>query len=176
MPNHVHLIAVPAYKNGLRQAIAETHRLYTLRINERNDWKGCLWQGRFFSYPMDDRHLFAAARYIELNPVSAGIVENAESYPWSSASAHLVGKDDGLVKVSPLLEKIGDWQAYLGESGIEVEIENLRSHEKTGRPLGDESFIDKLEELTGASLKYKKPGPKPRSSDQMRIPVADPGA
>jgi len=161
MPNHVHLIATPAYEAGLRGAMAECHRLYTLRINERNDWRGCLWQGRFFSFPMDERHLVAAAHYIEMNPVRAGLVAQPEDYRWSSAEPHLYGIDDRLVKVSPLLERVGDWQRFLARPTMEAEVEKLRSHQATGRPLGDEAFIDVLEKNTGRELRRKKPGPKP---------------
>ena len=68
MPNHVHLIAVPETADGLRRAIGETHRRYTCEINEREDWRGYLWQGRFASFPMDQSYLLAAACYIELIP------------------------------------------------------------------------------------------------------------
>ena len=91
MPNHVHLIAVPASSDGLRGAIGEAHRRYTTVINRREGWRGHLWQGRFASYVMDDRYTLAAARYVELNPVRAGLVARAEDYPCSSARAHLLG-------------------------------------------------------------------------------------
>ena len=88
MPNHVHLILVPTKPDGLRQAISEPHRIYSRRINERNDWNGHLWQERFASFPMSDRYFIAALRYIELNPVRAGMCDNPFLYQWSSANAH----------------------------------------------------------------------------------------
>jgi len=66
MPNHVHLVAVPASEDDLRRAIGEAHRRYTRYINFLKGWRGYLWQGRFSSYPMDETYLLAAARYIEL--------------------------------------------------------------------------------------------------------------
>jgi len=74
MPNHVHLIAVPETEDGLRRAIGEAHRRYTRHINFRENWRGHLWQDRFASFPMDQNYLLATARYIELNPVRAGMV------------------------------------------------------------------------------------------------------
>jgi putative transposase len=71
MPNHVHLILVPSGAEGLRAALAEAHRRYTRRVNLREGWRGYLWQGRFASVAMDEPHLMAAARYVELNPVRA---------------------------------------------------------------------------------------------------------
>src|SRR4051794_15803990 len=91
MPNHVHLIMVPSTADGLRAALADAHRRYSRRINFAKGWTGYLWQGRFASYPMDEAHLMAAVRYVELNPVKAKLVRRAEDWPWSSARAHVAG-------------------------------------------------------------------------------------
>ena len=68
MDNHVHLIAVPEKEDSLAKGIGEAHRKYTRMINFREGWKGYLWQGRFISYPLDERYLYAAVRYVERNP------------------------------------------------------------------------------------------------------------
>lgn len=159
MPNHVHLVAVPDDEHGLRKAIGETHRRYTVRVNSRNGWRGHLWQGRFFSCPMDESHTLAAARYIELNPVRAGFVDAPEQYKWSSARAHLQGVNDRLVKVAPLLDLTSSWQNLLSEDP-QVDIGIFRRHEATGRPIGSDVFIQKLERETGRVLRRKKSGPK----------------
>ena len=80
MPNHVHLIAVPATQEGLPRAIGEAHRRYTRHVNFREGWRGHLWQERFASFPMDENHLLAAVRYVEMNPVAAGLVDVPEEY------------------------------------------------------------------------------------------------
>ena len=160
MTNHVHLIAVPESEEGLRRAIGEAHRRYTLYINSRQGWKGHLWQGRFSSFPMDEQYLVTTARYIELNPVRAGMVQRPEEYRWSSARAHLEGQDDVLVRAEPLLAMVPDWRELLASGLDEEEITLLRLHERTGRPLGDEEFIVRLEQRTGRILRKKKPGPK----------------
>ena len=160
MPNHVHLIAVPASKEALAAAIGEAHRRYTLGVNFREGWSGHLWQGRFSSFPMDEGHLYACARYVELNPVRAGLVNKAWQYRWSSAAAHVEGRDDILLKGGPLLEMIGDWREYLSKESSDKEVATLERHERTGRPLGDESFIAGLETTLGLPLRPRKPGPK----------------
>ena len=91
MPNHIHLIVVPESADGLRLAIGEAHRRYTRRINFREGWRGHLWQGRFTSYVMDEKYLLACVRYIEMNPVRAGLVAKPEEWPWSSVLAHISG-------------------------------------------------------------------------------------
>ena len=101
MPNHVHLNAVPESAAGLRRALGEVHRRYTRMVNFREGWRGHLWQGRFASYVLDERYLLTAARYVELNPVRAGLVEAPTRYRWSSAAAHARGQDDGVVTVAP---------------------------------------------------------------------------
>jgi len=95
MPNHVHLILVPSTADGLARAVGETHRRYTRMINFREGWRGHLWQGRFSSFVMSEQHLMGAVRYVERNPVKAGLVDRAEDWPWSSAAAHCGACDSG---------------------------------------------------------------------------------
>lgn len=109
---------------------------------------------------MDENYHLAAARYIELNPVRAGLVEEPWSYPWSSAHAHLTGDDDRLVKVTPLLKIVQDWRGLLLPSISEKEMNELRTHERTGRPLGNERFVENLEGTLGRILRKQKPGRK----------------
>ena len=160
MTNHVHLIGVPSSDDGLRRAIGEAHRRYSRRINFREGWRGHLWQGRFASFPMDEEHLLRAVRYVELNPVRAGIVKKANDYTWSSATAHISGCDDKLVKAAPLLEMVDDWRLFLSEKLTDAELDSIRFHERTGRPLGSREFIDKLEEQIARNLRPKRRGPK----------------
>jgi putative transposase len=162
MPNHVHLIAVPKSEDGLRRAIGEAHRRYTRRINFREKWRGYLWQGRFASFVMDEPYLLAAARYVELNPVRARLVQHPRQWPWSSAKAHLKGRDDRLVSAAPLLAMVGNWKGFLDSAIPEEQLRDLREHGRTGRPLGSLAFVDRLENLVGRVLKPQKPGPKPK--------------
>ncbi len=158
MPNHTHLIAVPQTEFSLRRAIGEAHRRYTRGINFREKWRGYLWQGRFASFVMDEPYLLAAARYVELNPVRAGLVACAEGWLWSSARAHLSGGDDQLVKVAPLLAMVLDWRALLDSALSEEEIRDLREHGRTGRPLGNVSFVERLERMVGRILAPRQGG------------------
>ncbi len=162
MPNHVHLIVVPESEDGLRRGLGEAHRRYTRRVNFRKRWRGHLWQGRFSSCVLDEQHLLAAARYVEMNPVKAGLVATPQTYRWSSASAHLKKRDDRLVRVEPLLSLVGPWRRFLSQSQDGQTIERLQMHERTGRPLGNDSFLAKLEKRLGRPLRPRKPGRKPK--------------
>jgi len=161
MPNHVHLIAVPRIPDSLREAIGNATWKYAVAINLREDWRGCLWQGRFFSCPMDHPHLMAAVRYIERNPVRAGIVQHAGEYRWSSARTHLHLAKDDLIARSELDDEITDWNSYLSQDESEESLKLLRSHLATGRPQGDAKFIESLERISGRMLRKRRPGPKP---------------
>ena len=163
MPNHVHLIMAPHSADGLRRAIGEAHRRYTWQINQREDWRGHLWQGRFASYPLDEPHLLAAARYVELNPVRAGLVRAAKSWPWSSAKAHLAGRDDELARVKPLLALVAEWRSLLNRPWPTEAWETLLQHERTGRPLGSPEFVADLERVLGRPLGPQRRGRKPKS-------------
>jgi len=169
MPNHVHLIAAPASEDGLRRAIGEAHRRYTRRINFREGWRGHLWQGRFSSFVMDHKYLMAAVRYVAMNPVKAGLVRRPDQYRWSSAATYLSGKSDPLTSVSALNKRIHDWREFLGQGVDAVVAEKLRKHECTGRPLGSETFVIKLEGILDRLLKPKKPGrPKAQPKNENK--------
>jgi putative transposase len=162
MPNHVHLIVVPADADGLRRTFADAHRRYTGFINARHRWTGHLWQGRYGAVAMDDAHLVHAARYVALNPVRARLCDRAEVWEWSSARAHLAGRDDGLVSVAPLLARVGDFAAFLGTTEDQQATRALRLAETTGRPVGSSGWIEELERLSGRPLAPRKRGRKPR--------------
>ncbi|MDQ6988774.1 MAG: transposase [Mariprofundaceae bacterium] len=158
MTNHVHLVLVPSTEDGLRATLGETHRQYTCHINEREQCRGHLWQERFASFAMDETYLQAAVRYVELNPVHAKMVKRAEDYVWSSAKAHLAGEDDKLVKVKPMLDRVENWQAFLQSDLNDAALEMLQKHGKTGRPLGDDTFLDDMERHVGRVLRAQKKG------------------
>jgi putative transposase len=165
MPNHVHLMLVPPDPAALRGALGEAHRRYSRAVNLREGWRGYLWQGRFASCPMDEPHTMRAARYIELNPVRAGLVARPEKWRWSSAAAHLRGRPDGVTAVAALGVHVADWKRFLAEEMDEDALDSIRRGERTGRPLGDEAFVRHLETATGRDLARRKPGPKPREAD-----------
>jgi putative transposase len=167
MPNHVHLIVVPESEDALRRAIGEAHRRYTKHVNFLHGWVGHLWQGRFTSFPMDETHLLAAARYVELNPVRAKLAKKPSDWPWSSARAHLNGTADPLVKADPLLDMVPDWQAFLADGLDDKTAETLRRHEHTGRPLGGEAFLESLETSLDRVLGPQKRGRKPKPTTSI---------
>ena len=158
MPNHVHLILVPSHEDGLRAALGEAHRRYTRHVNRREAWRGHLWQERFHSFPMDEAHLLACARYVELNPVRAGLTRRPEDWAWSSARAHLGMAGDGVTKVARLLGRAPDWQAFLAGGLDTAALTEIRRHGRTGHPLGGAEFCDRLGGILGRDVKPRKRG------------------
>lgn len=165
MPNHVHLIAIPAEEDGLRAMLGETHRRYTARINARYQWTGHLWQGRFGSAVMDEAHLAHAIRYVCLNPVRARLVARAEDWPWSSVRAHLSRRGDGITTLAPVRNRFPDFAALIATGEDETVSQALRLAETTGRPLGAPGWVAGLETATGRRLLPQKRGPKERLDD-----------
>ena len=157
MPNHVHLILAPKREDGLSDAVGEAHRRYTNFINARGGWTGHLFQGRFCSVVMDDAHFRAAVCYVSLNPVRAGLVAQPEDWPWSSVRAHFQGKDDALVSVRPVLDRMPHLRELL-RNDCEDAFSVLRRSERTGRPAGSEDFVTKLEHLLRRPIARRAPG------------------
>lgn len=162
MTNHVHFIATPHTEESLSRGFGEAHKRYTRMKNFSDNVRGYLFQGRFDSCVLDERHLLAAVSYVENNPVNAGMVKHAWQYKWSSAAYHVGDKrKDILVKRRNLYELVKDWRTYLDER-IEAkdDIDKVRRATRTGRPAGNDGFVKKIEKLTGRLLQRQKPGPK----------------
>jgi len=169
MQNHSHLVAVPQDEAGLGRAIGMAHWHYTRLINAREGWKGCLWQGRFASYVMDESYLCATVRYIEYNPVRAGIVKHPCEYPWSSVHSRLSGQADILSNPTQL-NKISAFRGPLADWNFKKEeIDMIKKHSSTGRPLGGEGFISALEGKLERKLTKQRPGPKPGKTELSSV-------
>ena len=146
MPDHVHLIAIPREKNSLSNCLRAAHGRYTRYMHRRTGSCGQFWQGRYASHLLDEQYLIACARYIEINPVKREYVDQPEDWPWSSAQAHILKTDDPLVMSKPLLERVeSQWHDFLAENRPEEEADLFYLHEKNGRPLGSDAFLDMVE-------------------------------
>jgi putative transposase len=161
MSNHVHLIALPHAEDSLAKAIGRTHWLYTQYVNRLHGRSGHLWQNRFHSCALGPQHFFRAMRYMENNPVRAKICRVAWAYEWSSAKAHTGGNDGtGLLDIAAwqnLLAGI-DWREALRQGQDAKELAEIRTCTSTGRPLGSDSFISKVEKAVGRRLRPLPPG------------------
>ncbi len=168
LSNHVHLVATPQGESGLANALGRTHVDYARWLNLRHQTTGHLWQNRFYSCPLDEHHHWEALRYVELNPVRAGLVDHAEDWRWSSVSAHLTGADPaGLIDDTEWRHR---WTPAAWREALELGIgdaallERIREATRTGRPAGSDDFLKCAETASGRFLRPCKRGPKPRAT------------
>jgi len=163
MPNHVHFVAVPRDEAALAKTLRDAHQIYAIHFNQRCGLTGHLWQGRFYSCILGEQHLWTAVRYVETNPVRAGLAVRAEDYAWSSAASHCGRRADALLSGDfPADGVVADWSAWLNGGNSEQE-KTLQHHTRTGRPLGTEVFVQALEKQLKRALLPKKPGRKPKA-------------
>ncbi len=148
---------------------------YASYFNARHGLCGRLWQGRFHSTVMDEEHFWQGLRYVERNPVRAGIVDRAEAYAWSSAAAHCRLSQDPLLAPLPTLPGyIGSWLDWIGAQEDRQHLRIIRRNTKTGCPCGGDPFIEELERILGVSLKRRPRGrPRGASRSDNKLPFPD---
>jgi putative transposase len=170
MPNHIHVVAVPNSNEALSRTFNTVHMQYAQYHNRRQEASGHLWQGRYFSCLLDETHVYAAVRYVEMNPVRGGLAASAQDYPWSSAKSHVLGTADPLLSSNCFLtETVRDWGEYLAEAPDPAVQEELIRATVTGRPCGAETFVKKMETLLDRSF-IPLPSGRPRikkSTDEV---------
>jgi putative transposase len=154
MPNHVHLIMVSATTDGLSRALGETHRQCTGLVNARARWTGHLFQWRFASVGSDEEHLMPAAHYATLDPVRARLVRRPQG--WA-----LDRRDDALVTVAPLLQRFGSVATLIDLEPEAAAPARLRAAETTGRPLGSDDLMGRLESIVHRRLRSGHPAASP---------------
>ena len=168
MSNHVHLVLISRKAESLALALKQTHGRYAAFWNATHASSGHVWQGRYYSCPLDDTHLWIALRYVEQNPVRAGLVATAESWPWSSALAHCGPAENTLhLDIEKWMKRwtSANWRAYLLAGESEAELKAIRENTHTGRPLGAPEFVKHLEAATLRRLTPKKGGRPPRAQN-----------
>jgi putative transposase len=174
MSNHVHLVVIPRLAEALANALKYAHGRYAAYWNGAHASSGHAWQGRFYSCPLDQGHLWEALRYAELNPVRAGMVEEATQWRWSSAAAHC-----GDSAPEPFLDMElwrqhwtpARWREFLNAGETESELTAIRQCTHTGRPLGSEEFVKSLEQATHRQLAPRKGGRPARPGIDQRQDV-----
>ena len=172
MGNHVHIIAIPQAEDSLATAIGRTHFRYTQYINRFHKRSGHLWQGRFYSCPLDEQHFWLAMRYVELNPVRAKLCRKPWRYEWSSAAVHVDAKARSeLLNLPQWFDMISpeQWRKALNAGIDEAQLARLRANTHTGRPLGTDSFLSKLEKLLGRRVRPLPVGrPKKERTEKLK--------
>lgn len=165
MSNHVHLVVLPATEVAMSSTLKHTHGRYATYWNARQSSSGHVWQGRYYSCPLDEAHLWEALRYTELNPVRARMVETAERWRWSSAAAHCHPQEVTWLEMKLWRARwtATSWREYLTEGESHARLTALRRCTYSGRPLGAADFVAGLERSTLRLLAPRKGG-RPKKS------------
>jgi putative transposase len=170
MPNHVHFVCVPQNHDSLARTFNTLHMRYAQYGNKKRGMCGHLWQGRFYSCILDEKHLFAAVRYVENNPVRADLVQEPDEYPWSSAKGHVKKSGDIILcDKSYFHQDIENWLSYLKLDTDSDTVEGIRVKTRIGRPYGEDAFTAKLEKKLGIEITKRRPG-RPKMVKAHRSP------
>ncbi|MCD8513730.1 MAG: transposase [Nitrincola sp.] len=171
MTNHVHLLVTPKADGAVSSMMQHLGRRYVRYFNAHYQRSGTLWEGRFKSCLIDsDSYLFRCQRYIELNPVRAGMVTRPEDYHWNSYHTHARGIDSQLWTPHPQYLSLGSNKIQRIEAYQELfnnllsgeEIQRIQYSLEKEKALGTDRFRLEMERLTGIRQRNVKPGPKPR--------------
>lgn len=158
MNNHVHFIAIPRKHDSFSKVFGIAHTRYSQYFNKKTGLSGHLWQGRFYSCVLDELHTMAAARYVERNPVRAGLVKKPWEWNWSSSPQYVNNLSDknSIIKLYDILKLINtspeQWKKFINMDDDKNEIEAIKKHTEAGRPLGNKNFIERLEEKFNKKL------------------------
>jgi len=166
MPNHIHLLVRPSGEETLAKMMQGITLCYSKYFNGENGRTGRLWECRYYSTVIDgDSYLWTVSKYIENNPVRAGIVKKPEDYLYSSAKAHILQKKDPILK-EPLFDKgeLDEYKRFVKSEDDKRILEEIRSRTRSGKPLGDGGFVKTLSERIGYSLSFRTKG-RPRKSN-----------
>jgi putative transposase len=175
MTNHVHLLVTPRVAGGVSKMMQSIGRRYVRYFNQAYKRTGTLWEGRYKATLIDsEKYLLTCSRYIELNPVRAGMVETPGDYSWSSFAANALGKSSGVLSFHPLYLRLGatpkDRQgAYLAlfnlALGSEM-LDSIRNATNKAWALGDDRFKEEVAGLTGRRI-----APIPRGRPKKEPPL-----
>lgn len=169
MSNHVHLVAIPRSEDAMAKAIGRTHFRYAQYLNRRHRRSGHMWQGRFHSCALDERHFWLALRYVERHPVRGRLCRKPWRYAWSSAAAHTNEKAaSDLLDLARWYDRISaeTWRRELAEGLTDAEMHRLQLRTQTGRPLGSDRFVSRLERRLGRRVRALPVG-RPRKTKKQ---------
>jgi putative transposase len=170
MNNHIHIVSIPHAEDSLARAIGRTNFRYTQYINRFHRRSGHLWQGRFYSCALDERHFLLAMKYIELNPIRARLCRKPWRYKFSSASFHVDSNaQSDMLNLRRWFDIISaeHWRKELADGLPDSEVVRLRLNTHTGRPLVSDSFLSKLEKLVGRRLRPLPVG-RPKKGEKLK--------
>lgn len=177
MTNHVHLLVTPATSHSIRYMMQDLGRKYVRYINHTYRRTGSLWEGRYKASLVDsEAYLLTCMRYIELNPVRAGMVTHPGEYKWSSYEANATGKTNNLIVQHPLYQSLAEsaeqrqfrYREFFRGQLDDVDIHSIRDALNQELVLGREDFKVRIEEMIKRQTRPKPIG-RPRIEEERCI-------
>lgn len=173
MPNHLHLLATPVRSDSLQKVMQQVGTRYAMYLNSAKDRTGSLWEGRYRAAPVEtERYFLACSRYIELNPVRAGLAKHPHDFRWSSFRHNIGERVDPLISMHTVFRTLGpnDAARFKGYRALfdgvmdNATLKLIRDAANSGTPLGASDFIDAIGRALGRSFERRRRGrpPKPR--------------
>lgn len=167
MTNHVHLLVTPQTTGGVPRMMQAIGRRYVGAFNARYRRTGTLWEGRYKSALVDsDAYLLTCYRYIELNPLRAGMVLQPGDYPWSSYRSNALGEHDPALTPHPRYLSLGAdpdirlraYRQLFRDALTDSDVDALRAHTRQNKAFGNDRFRKHIEALVGRSMEIKPRG------------------
>jgi putative transposase len=149
MTNHIHLLVLPLTFEGVVNFMKLLSQRYSQYFNRKYHRSGKLWENRYKIHPIDEEVYYVVLRYIEKNPVRAGLVSDGTTYKWSSARCHLFGKPDPQVTADYLHSSCFSYREFFYEQERDEDIDAIRTAAQQGRAWGRPVFLEKLAESLG---------------------------
>ncbi len=180
MTNHVHLLMTPHQRNGVSRLMQSVGRRYVQYVNFSYQRTGTLWEGRHkASLIQSEAYLLTCYRYLELNPVRAGLVERPGDYPWSSYRAHAQGQVDPVIEDHSEYLALGDTsesrqQAYrelFRHQVPDADLHVIRATAQRGVPLGNDRFRESVERQLRRRISYRPRGRPRKPTEEERSAV-----
>ena len=184
MGNHFHLLLRPEAGESISRILQSLTVAHTWRYHRRHRSVGHVWQGRFKSPVIqDDEHLLSVLRYLETNPLRAGMVADLQEYPWTSYAAHGLGQANPLLSEVPVWSRLrvteavrqASWRQWVHVPLTEKELAVLRRSVTTGRPFGSETWAEGMGERLGMTRTPKRRGRPPKHQPVAPEPVVENG-
>jgi putative transposase len=163
MTNHVHFLIFPRSNDGMIKFMKLVSQRYTQYFNRRYERTGKLWENRYKSHPVDPEIYYVVLRYIEMNPVRAGLVSDGAAYPWSSAPYHILGKEDPNILADPIPTAIFDYRDFFYQKENSQDHTDIRMALQQGRAWGKRNFMETLVNYLGESVM-----PRPRGRPKKK--------
>ncbi len=181
MTNHIHLLVTPEKSDSCAKLMKQLGQLHTQYVNRSYRRTGTLWENRFKSCLVQSEHyVLECYRYIELNPVRAGMVKHPKEYPWSSYRANAEGESNPLLRGHPEYLNLGSFDSarckvyasLFGSHTDSSDADGIRSATRGGFPLGNKSFRDRIAERLQRRVERGVPG-RPPGARLSAVQVAD---